>query len=124
NLNVNFQLFVRWMPNYQNPTEYLNAKAQAVGALNALILGQEKRVSHGITFRGSDQWFNNTLRAELFGVANMARGDFYLRPLVTYDISDRLRVSVGANVYAGPHEVQYGVLKRDTGAFAELRHAF
>jgi hypothetical protein len=124
NLNVNFQVFVRWMPDYQNPRGYLNAKAQAVGALNALILGQEKRVSHGITFRVSDQWFNNTLRTELFGVTNMARGDFYLRPLVTYDISDRLRVSVGANVYGGPHEVQYGVLKPDTGAFAELRYAF
>ena len=123
NLNVNVQLLVRWMPQYRDPAELSTPTAQSVGNLNALILGQEQRTTTGMTFRVSDQWLNDTLRFEIFGITNFPRGDHYLRPLLTYDISDRLRVSAGANLYGGPRLTQYGVSRPANGAFMELRYA-
>jgi hypothetical protein len=64
------------------------------------------------------------LRAELFGVVNARRGDSYLRPFVSYDVTDQLRVSVGANLYAGARATPYGALRPATGLFAELRRGF
>jgi hypothetical protein len=72
----------------------------------------------------SDLWLNDTLRAELFGVINATRGDLYLRPLLSYDVNDQIRVSLGGNLYAGPGQTQYGVLKSDSGAFVELCYGF
>jgi hypothetical protein len=123
NLNVNVQFFVRWMPHYQTPTALPDLTSGRVGQLNAIIDGQEAGVSPGITFRVSNRWLNDTLRAELLSLTNLKRGDHYLRPLITYDFSDRTRVQIGANLYGGPRNSQYGLLRPDSGAFMELRYA-
>ncbi len=123
NLNLNLQVLLRWMPGYRNPADVAVPVAREAAIFNALILGQEQRAAPGVTFRVSDQWLNDTLRIELFGVMNATHGDYYLRPLVTYDVSDRLRASLGANFYNGPHLTQYGTLKPDAGVFAEVRYA-
>jgi hypothetical protein len=123
NLNLNVQLFVRWVPHYDNPANVSDPTAERVGSLNAIINGQEGAVSPGMTFRVSNQWLNDTLRAELFSLANFRRGDYYLRPLITYDVSDRTRVLAGANLYGGSRNSQYGLQRPDSGVFVELRYA-
>jgi len=124
NLNLNLQFLLHWMPDRRDPARSQDPMARGAGTLNGLIRGQEGEVSPGITFRVSDLWLNDTLRAELFGVINATRGDHYLRPLVSYDVNDQIRVSLGANLYAGPVQTQYGILKSDSGAFAEVRYGF
>jgi hypothetical protein len=123
NLNVNAQVFVRWMPRYQNPADQPDLMARVAGELNAIIGGQEAGASPGVTFRVSDQWLNNTLQAELLSLINLRRGDHYLRPLVTYDVSDRTRVLFGANLYGGPRDAPYGLQRSDNGVFTEIRYA-
>jgi hypothetical protein len=81
------------------------------------------RASPGITLRVSNQWLNNTLRAEILSLINLARGDYYLRPLITYDVSDRTRVLFGANLYGGPRDAPYGIQRPDNGLFTEIRYA-
>ena len=121
-LNLNLQGFIRWMPRYQDPAGLPDPAARNVGALNATINGQESGISPGLTFRISELWWNDTLRAELLTITNFTRGDGYLRPLLSYDVSDHLRLSLGGNLYRGPRTAQYGVLKPDSGVFAELRY--
>jgi len=123
NLNLNVQLFLRWMPRYQNPAELANPMARTTGALNSIIDGQERGASPGITFRVSDQWLNDTLRVELLFLGNLARGDHYLRPLITYDVTDKTQVLFGANLYGGPRDAPYGLQRADNGVFTEFRHA-
>jgi len=123
NLNLNFQLFVRWMPHFEKPDVLVGPNPQTVGGLNGIIRGQEAGVSSGVTFRISKLWVNDTLRAELFAVTNFRRGDYYLRPLVTYDINDLTRVLIGANLYGGPQDTQYGLLGPASGALVEIRHS-
>jgi len=121
-LNLNLQGFVRWMPRYQDPASLFDPTERNVGALNVTISGQESRVSPGLTFRVSGLWWNDTLRAELLAITNFTRGDGYLRPLLSYDVSDHLRLTLGGNLYRGPRTAQYGVLRPDSGMFAEFRY--
>lgn len=123
NLNLNVQLFLRWMPRYQKPADLPEPLARVASTLNAIIDGQEGSVSPGITFRVSNQWLNNTLRAEILSLINLARGDHYLRPLIAYDVSDRTRVLFGANLYGGPRDAPYGIQRPDNGLFTEIRYA-
>jgi hypothetical protein len=123
NLNVNVQLFVRIMPRYEAPAELPDSMGRSAGAVNAIIGGQEASVSPGLTFRVSNQWLNNALRAEVLSLANFRRGDHYLRPLLTYDVSDRMQALLGANLWGGPPATQYGILKPDSGLFMEMRYA-
>src|SRR5262249_14240821 len=90
---------------------------------NAIILGQEARVSQGLTFRISNKWLNETLQAEIFAAGNFTHGDRYLRPLVTYAFNDRLKGTLGGELYRGGPHTQYGLFRSNSGALAELRYA-
>jgi hypothetical protein len=122
NLNVNLQWFWRWMPHYQAPDVSTDPGAHTVATLNSIISGQEARSSHGMTFRISNSWLNQTLTAELFAVINFTRGDHYLRPLLTYTFNDHFKGMLGGELYRGPKDTQYGLFKSTSGVFAELRY--
>jgi len=124
NLNLNVQGLVRWMPGRDVPQTVADPSARGAAILNSIVRGQERSISSGLTFRVSDLWLHNTLRAELFGIINAPSGDFYLRPLVNYDISDKVRLSAGANIYAGPRTTQFGAQRPNSGLFVELRRGF
>lgn len=124
NLNLNVQALLRAMPDRRDPGDLADASARATAALNATMRGQDAKLSPGVTFRVSNVWRHNTVRAELFGVANTERGDFYLRPLASYDITDRVRLSAGANLFSGERDTQYGLQRKNSGVFVELRHGF
>ena len=123
-LNLNVQFLLRWMPGRTDPQQIQNESARTASNLNAVVGGQEGKTSPGFTFRVSDLWLNNSLKAELFGVFNVTQSDGYLRPLVTYDINDKVRVTAGANIYLGPSQTQYGLLAPDNGVFTEVRYGF
>ena len=123
NFNVNAQLFLRWMSSYTDSTDVPDQASRSLTALNHLVLSQESGLSSGLTFRISDKWINDTFSAELFMIENFARGDFYLRPLVGYDIDDHLKLQCGANYYAGPRDTPFGLLRPNRGLFIELKFA-
>jgi hypothetical protein len=122
NLNVNLQFFLRWMPHYDDPHRLSNPNAQNAATFNTIIDGQQAQTSEGMTTRVSKLWFNDTLQAEIFAVVNVVRGDHFVRPLITYTVSDHVKVLMGANVYRGARDAQYGVLGPNSGVFAEVRY--
>ncbi len=124
NLNVNLQWFWRWMPHYQAPDVSIDPNVNTVATLNSIISGQEARNSHGVTFRISNSWLNQTLTAEIFVVMNFARGDHFLRPLITYTFNDHFKGMLGGELYRGPKDTQYGIFESASGVFAELRYGF
>lgn len=124
NLNINFQYFQRRVRNYHDPGNVADPLERSIAIQNAILDGQRDRVSNGISFRVSNKWFNDTLEAEIFGVVNLTRNDSFWRPLLTYSFSDRWKGTVGAEFYRGADNTQYGSLKRNRGAFAELRYSF
>jgi len=122
NLNINVQLFTHWMPQYRDPAAVTAPLERNIAVENAVILGQEARVSNGFTLRVSDKWLNETLQAELFAAGNFKQGDRYLRPLVTYAFNDRLKGTLGGELYRGASNTPYGLFRPSSGVFVELRY--
>jgi hypothetical protein len=123
-LNVNLQFLERRGRHYQDPGTIADPPLQSAARLNAIVEGLPERVSHGISFRISHQWLNETLKAEVFGVVDLTGNSRFLRPLVTYAFNDRLKGAIGADIYAGAAGTQYGSQKRNRGLFVELRYGF
>jgi hypothetical protein len=124
NLNVNLQFFQRRVRKHRDPQSWTNPAERSTALLNALIDGQRDAITDGISFRVSNKWFNDTLEAEVFAVGHLNRGDGLVRPLVTYAFNDRWKGTVGAELYRGAPNTQFGSLKPNRGAFAELRYGF
>lgn len=61
------------------------------------------------------------LQAEIFAVVSLTRNDRLVRPLLTCAFTDRWKGTIGAEIYRGAADTQYGGLERNSGVFAELR---
>lgn len=64
------------------------------------------------------------MEAELFVVINLNRSDRLVRPLLTYAFTDHWKGTLGAELYDGAADTQYGNLRRNRGGFAEVRYSF
>lgn len=124
NLNVNLQLFGCVVQNFQSPQSVADPSMRALAILDVILGGQQDRRSHGMTARISRTWLNDTVRAELLSVLHFTRRNWYLRPLVSYDATDNVKLSVGANLYRGGDDTFFGRLRKNSGLFAEFRYAF
>jgi hypothetical protein len=124
NLNVNLQFFQRRVRKHRDLQTWTDPAERNTAMLNAIIDGQRNAVTDGISFRVSNKWFNDTLEVEVFAVGHLTRGDGLVRPLVTYAFNDRWKGTVGAEIYRGGSDTQYGSLEENRGAFAELRYGF
>jgi hypothetical protein len=124
NLNVNLQFFQRRVRNHRDPQSLADPVARSTAMLNSIIDGQRDATTNGVSFRVSNKWLNDTLEVELFAVGHLTRDDAFIRPLVTYAFDDRWKGTVGAELYHGAANTQYGALKSNHGVFAELRYGF
>lgn len=124
NLNVNLQFFQRRIRHHHDPETIGDPLERTTALVNAVFDGQRDRLSDGISFRVSNQWFNNTLEAEIFAVVNFTRSNSFWRPLVTYAFDDHWSATIGAELYRGADDTPYGSLKRNRTAFVELRYGF
>ena len=72
----------------------------------------------------SYKWFHDTLEAEVAAAGYADPRGGVLRPKVTYDLSDRVKVLVGGELYRGTTLSQFGTLRDNSGAFGEVRWSF
>lgn len=123
-LNFNVQFFERLDLTYQDPGAIADPQLRRAADLNGILEGLTEYTNHGMSFRISEEWMNETLRAEVFGVSDLTGNSYYLRPLVTWAFTDNLKGTVGANIYGGGQRTQYGIQVANSGAFVELRYGF
>lgn len=123
NLNINLQWVGRWVQSFADPEAIADPIAREVAVQNAITSGQQDQVSYGLSSRVGKKWLNDTLEAELLVFANFTRSNAYVRPLVAYAFSDRVKGTFGVDIYVGDDATFFGRLKRNRGAFAELRYA-
>lgn len=123
NFNINLQLFGRRIHAFADPDDIADLTVRTVAALNALVNYQQERDSYGMTARIGKRWRNDTLRAELLALVNFTHRSSYVRPLLTYDVTDRVNVAIGAELFHGSSNTYFGVLKENRGLFAEVNYA-
>jgi hypothetical protein len=120
-LNVNLQFVLRVVTDYRDPRASLDPVTRAVATEQATINSQLDRVQESITFRVSKKWLGDTLETEVGSIVGLNRLDFGVRPKVTYAITDRLRATVGADIYRGPSPSFFGRVRDLSTAYVELR---
>jgi hypothetical protein len=120
-LNVNVQLLYRRIVAWEDPLA-VAPPLRELALRQALLSNQRDPEQAGATVRVAKKWWNDTLEAEVSGIAWFARGDWLLRPRVRYAVNDRVRVSVGGDLYRGPADSFFGSLRDLSTAFAELQY--
>ncbi|MBI3796238.1 MAG: hypothetical protein HY268_04610, partial [Deltaproteobacteria bacterium] len=123
-LNVNLQYIFRAVVNFHSPFSIQDPVPQAVAIQQAVQTNQLDRVQHGLSLRIHHKWFNETLEGEVVGVCTFTRGGYVLRPKLSYALTDHWKVTVGADVFRGPHPSFFDNLRENSTAFTELRWSF
>jgi len=121
NLNVNLQFILRVISDFQNPIDVPNPAARAVAIEQATINSQLDRVQESISLRVGKKWLNETLETEVASVVGLIRLDYAVRPKVKYAITDRLRATVGGDIFRGPSPSFFGRIQDTSTAYVELR---
>jgi len=123
NLYVNAQLFGRHVLHYTDPYAISDPVQRQVSVQNAITYGQQDRTSLGYSLRISDKWLGDTLQAELLLVDVRTRNTRFMRPLLSYAVTDRVKATLGAVIYQGADDTLFGRKKFNNRVFVELRYA-
>jgi hypothetical protein len=123
-LNVNLQYLFRVIVNFHSPFGIQDPLQRAVAIQQAVQTNQLDRTQHGVSLRINYKWFNETLEGEVVGVFVFTRGGYVLRPKLSYALTDRWKVVVGADVFRGPRPSFFDNLRKNSAAYTELRWSF
>jgi hypothetical protein len=89
--------------------------------------GEAKRdeFRHLITTRVTKLFMDQTLYAGVFIFYSPTDQDAYLRPQASYDISDSLKMSGGANIFVGKEKhTEFGQFQRNDNLYLRVRKSF
>jgi len=75
--------------------------------------GVAARVTTSLALRLTTGFFDNTLNPTVLFVTGLNRGDFRLSPRIDYLVSGAVTLSVGADLFEGPHLTLYGQFDRN-----------
>jgi hypothetical protein len=79
---------------------------------------------HVVTTRLTYRLVQQTLTTSLFAFASPNDGDTHLRPSISYEWSDALWLTGGANVMLGDEATFFGQLERATNVYLRARYSF
>ena len=123
-LNLNLQIYQRFILNYRDPFAIEESATQQLSVLDAVINQQLDQSQVGLNGRIKASWFNKTLEAELMGVWNANRGDLFLRPSLTYAFTDVWKGMMGYDFFNGQRDSYFGRLEPASAFYLELRATF
>jgi hypothetical protein len=131
NLSVIAQYVGRWVPERVDPARALAGpdpvlgRARFLAARETFVINQQlDTVQNGWSLRLAKRFWNDTLELELLGVHYLPRNDFFLRPKITYAVTDAWRATVGGEIFHGPMHSFFGRVRDNTGVFVEARYSF
>ncbi len=80
---------------------------------------------HVLTQRVIKLFRNQTVQASLFNFYSPSDKDGYVRPSVSYDISDQWKATLGANIPWGEDEItEFGMMKQNKNVYVRFRYSF
>ncbi len=106
----------------QSSADFFNYK---IALWNRMLSGQLKEQTHAISFRPAWNFYHETLSLEILGQINLSTEEILLKPKLTYSLADDLSLVFGAQIYNGPDDTLFGMLKESNNAgFIELKASF
>jgi len=128
NFNIILQYIGRYVFDYaelHKSHALLDKLNYKLDLYNRMLSSQLSRISHAISFRPEWSLLFENLTVEILGLYNFTTKETYLKPKVSYDISDGLTFTMGGEYYKGPDETLFGLLSSPLSAiFIELKASF
>jgi hypothetical protein len=79
---------------------------------------------HVITLQLTQLLMNQTLELCLAGYYSPSDKDAYLRPKISYDLTDSIILETGANIFVGKEDhTFFGQFENDTNVYAAVRYS-
>lgn len=66
-----------------------------------------EKIQHTLTLRLEKMFLQQKWRASIFTFYNVSEKDIYLRPTLSYKLTDAWKIDIGANVFAGANETTF-----------------
>lgn len=123
-LNVNVQYLLHRVTDYADPRTLPDPTVRAVAVRGALLDNQLERTQHGITVRVAYAALNETLTLEVAAGGYFTDGSAFVRPKVSYAITDNVKVIAGLDLFFGDELSFFGQLRRNRTTYLELRYGF
>jgi hypothetical protein len=123
-MNVNVQYLFRYTTHINSVVPADPMFADLVARQQAVMSAQTQQAQHGASARLSYKWLHDTLEAEVAAAGFARPGGSVVRPKITYAVSDRMKLLFGGEFYRGEAASQFGMLRGNSGAFAEMRWSF
>ena len=123
-LNLNVQYLFRFVRGHPTVHAGLSATEAGVAELQGILNSQATRVQHGASFRLSHKWLRETLEGECAAAGFFGPDGLALRPKITYAVTDRWKLLVGAELYRGDSSSVFGLLRPNSTAYLEARWSF
>jgi hypothetical protein len=123
-LNLNVQYLFRYVLDDPSTPEGASDFASVVATQQAILNSQTQRAQHGASFRVAYKWLHETLEAELAAAGYAGPSGVTLRPKVVYAVTDDWRALVGAEIFRGETASLFGLLRRNSTGYVELRWSF
>jgi hypothetical protein len=121
--NLNVQYLVRAVRHHRTPTG-LAPDIAPIAEQQAILSGQTRSVQHGASMRASGKWLHETLETEWAAIAYAAPRGIAMRPKVTHAATDRVTLSLGAEVFRGQDASFFRMLRPNSATFLEARWGF
>jgi len=119
--NVNVQYLVRYVRGFTPPGSISDPPQRETALTLARVSQQLRQTQHGGTVRLSNQWWHETLKAEVSGVFFAPPWQVLIRPRITYAVSDRWQLVAGADHADGGDGTLFRSLRKNSLAFLEVR---
>jgi hypothetical protein len=98
---------------------------EVLAARNQILFAQTVRVQHLATLRLEWLTRHETLSLSALAMLNFTTKEWLVYPKVSYQISDGMSSTIGAEIYQGPHDTLLGLMAEERSAgYAELRFSF
>jgi hypothetical protein len=111
---VGVQYYSEWMMKYD---EYRSTLPRGIPAQDELRLVSTVRLTYFL--------LHQALKLSLFTFYGVTDGDFYIIPDITYKLTDRISLTLGANVFGGEKDyTSFGQLNRNDNIFTVIRYSF
>lgn len=98
---------------------------RVLAARNQILFAQTVATQHLASLRLEWLVLHETLSMSALALVNFTTREWLMYPKVSYQISDGMSSSVGAEIYQGPKDTLLGLLEQErSAAYAELRFSF
>lgn len=85
---------------------------------------KESEIQNTATFMARYDMLRETLHLELFSYIGLSENDELIRPKVTYDFDDSFSLLLGANIFVGDEDGQFGQYQDNSMVYAKIKYNF